>query len=364
MNKSPGPDDFTFEFFHRYWKLLEHDIAAAIKEFFTSGFFSNIPIDSSLTLSHLFFVDDAIFVGVAEEEQIDFLLSHMKGLILTNIPNRWVWSLEATCLESKVMKECCFVVERVAWLRGLIGLVVDLCHQPGFLYLEIEVNANPPPPNNPHIFPTFLWAKVIQELRELEAISTIIDSRLDNIKKFLNGFALQANEIDMNEVDSSSESTNSYASDDDVIPNEKVTQELVNEISQTVDEVNFPDDIEERTSRWVAKCVKRFNPYARYEVEHWKNSHAKIFYIKSQQAPGKPKREIYSNSKIVQIIKTYWELGHEHKFITEIVARRENKSIISITESDYKNLNKNDIEDMYMLIVNHKVDDYAETGLL
>ncbi|GKA22134.1 hypothetical protein Tco_0708096, partial [Tanacetum coccineum] len=30
----------------------------------------------------------------------------------------------------------------------------------------------------------------------------------------------------------------------------------------------------------------------------------------------------------------------------------------------YNNLNKNDIEDMYLLIVNGKVDDYAETGLL
>ncbi|GJV54388.1 hypothetical protein Tco_1450129 [Tanacetum coccineum] len=40
------------------------------------------------------------------------------------------------------------------------------------------------------------------------------------------------------------------------------------------------DDIEERTSRWVNKCVKKFNPYARYGVEHWKNPHAKIFYIK------------------------------------------------------------------------------------
>ncbi|GKC89329.1 hypothetical protein Tco_1149978 [Tanacetum coccineum] len=39
-------------------------------------------------------------------------------------------------------------------------------------------------------------------------------------------------------------------------------------------------------------------------------------------------------------------------------------SIVSITESDYKNLNKNDIEDLYLLIVNGKVDDYAETGLL
>ncbi|GJR13461.1 hypothetical protein Tco_0796113 [Tanacetum coccineum] len=123
-------------------------------------------------------------------------------------------------------------------------------------------------------------------------------------------------------------------------------------------------DIEERTSRWVNKCVKKFNPYARYGVEHWKNPHAKIFYIKRQKEPRKPKEVVYSNSKIIQVIKTYWELGHEHKFITEIVARRANECIVSITEPDYKNLNKNDIEDMYLLIMNGKVPDYAETGLL
>ncbi|GKB46258.1 hypothetical protein Tco_0897011 [Tanacetum coccineum] len=121
------------------------------------------------------------------------------------------------------------------------------------------------------------------------------------------------------------------------------------------------DDIEERTSRWVNKCVKRFNAYSRYGVEHWKNPHAKIFHIKKQKEPGKPKEEVYSNSKIIQVIKTYWKLGHEHKFITEIVARRANECIVSITESDYKNLNKNDIEDMYLLIMNVKVPDYAET---
>ncbi|GJS90560.1 hypothetical protein Tco_0773196 [Tanacetum coccineum] len=105
------------------------------------------------------------------------------------------------------------------------------------------------------------------------------------------------------------------------------------------------DDIEERTSRW-------------------KNPHVEIFYIRRQKEPGKPKEEIYSNSKIVQVIKTLWELGHEHKFITEIVARRANDCIVSITEPDYKNLNKNDIEDMYLLIVNNKVPDYANIGLL
>ncbi|GKC84015.1 hypothetical protein Tco_1139732 [Tanacetum coccineum] len=75
----------------------------------------------------------------------------------------------------------------------------------------------------------------------------------------------------------------------------------------------------------------------------------------TQKECGKPKEEIYSNSKIIQIIKTYWELGHEHKIVTEIIARRANRSIVSITESDYKNLNKNDIEDMYLLIVNNKL---------
>ncbi|GKD50094.1 hypothetical protein Tco_1279070, partial [Tanacetum coccineum] len=83
-----------------------------------------------------------------------------------------------------------------------------------------------------------------------------------------------------------------------------------------------------------------------------------------QKEPGKPNEVIYSNSKIIQVIKTYWELGHEYNFITEIVARRANECIVSITEPDYKNLNKNDIEDMYLLIMNGKVLDYAETGLL
>ncbi|GKC83773.1 hypothetical protein Tco_1139490, partial [Tanacetum coccineum] len=45
-------------------------------------------------------------------------------------------------------------------------------------------------------------------------------------------------------------------------------------------------------------------------------------------------------------------------------SERANDCIVSITESDYKNLNKNDIEYMYLLIVNNKVPDYANTGLL
>ncbi|GKA04505.1 hypothetical protein Tco_0683625 [Tanacetum coccineum] len=187
--------------------------------------------------------------------------------------------------------------------------------------------------------------------------------------------------------------TESYASDDGEVPTKQVSQDIIEEVSPTINEAKlkkitdemlrqrfqscqrdpeapslslinqdllnlkkgssgpekivlslhkFPGiifndvDIEERTSRRVNKCVKKFNPYARYGVEHWKNPHSKIFYIKMQKEPGKPKEVI--------------------------VARRANECIVSITEPNYKNLNKNDIKDTYLLIMIGKVPNYAETG--
>ncbi|GKB46613.1 hypothetical protein Tco_0897366 [Tanacetum coccineum] len=231
--------------------------------------------------------------------------------------------------------------------------------------------------------------------------------------------------------------TESYASDDDEIPTKQMSQDIMEEVSLTIDEAKLKKMVDEMLRQrctsgdehqyhidqmknflksdivWESRkeilvsphprkttplvqscqrdpeapplslinqdllylkkgssglkkivCVKKFNPYARYDVEHWKNPHVKIFYIRKQKEPGKPKEVIYSNSKIIQVIKTYWELGHEHKFITKIVARRANECIVSITEPDYKNLNKNDIEDMYLLIMNGKVPNYVKTGLL
>ncbi|GKB57814.1 hypothetical protein Tco_0914000, partial [Tanacetum coccineum] len=49
-------------------------------------------------------------------------------------------------------------------------------------------NANLPSTNNPPVLPTALRAKIVQELNELQAISTYIDSHLENIDQLLNGF--------------------------------------------------------------------------------------------------------------------------------------------------------------------------------
>nr|GEY07209.1 hypothetical protein [Tanacetum cinerariifolium] len=158
--------------------------------------------------------------------------------------------------------------------------------------------------------------------------------------------------------------TNSYTTDDDELPTKKVSQELMDEVLQTVHEAKLRKIVDETLRQQCTSGDEHqydIDQMKRFLKNDTKNPHAKIFYIKKQQEPEKPKEEVYSNLKIIQIIKTYWELGHEHKFITEIVTRRANGSIVSIIESDYKNLNKNDIEDTYLLIINHMVEDYAET---
>nr|GEV98338.1 zinc finger, CCHC-type [Tanacetum cinerariifolium] len=199
--------------------------------------------------------------------------------------------------------------------------------------------------------------------------------------------------------------TDSYAIDDDEIPTEKVSQDLMEEMSQTVDEFKLRKNYivwESKKEILVSSYPQKPTPV----IQSWQRDpkapslslvNQDLLYLKKgnlepekimlslhkfpvvifldddieertsmwkQKEPGKPKEVVYSNLKIVQIIKTYGKLGHEHKFITEIIARRANGIIVSITKTNYKNLKKNDIEDMYRLIVNDKVDDYTETGLL
>ncbi|GJY04915.1 hypothetical protein Tco_0370855 [Tanacetum coccineum] len=153
--------------------------------------------------------------------------------------------------------------------------------------------------------------------------------------------------------------TDSYAIYDDVFPNEKASQELVDEIAQTVDEANCRRDHK-------ALALSLVNQDLLYLKKG--NSGPKKIALSLHKFPTVifPDDDIEERTSrwIVQIIKTYWELGHEHKFITKIVVRRAKGGIVSITELDYMNLKKNDIEDMYLLIINKKVDDYDKTKLL
>ncbi|GJR82431.1 hypothetical protein Tco_0153216 [Tanacetum coccineum] len=306
-------------------------------------------------------------------------------------------------LESKVMRECCFVVRRDAWSRVLIEDVLvrmivddDACDEE--IFSAVHTRDQDDPHDDAH--PKGENSAKRQKTSEYKAYvsgepssgqlnveepgpSTLGDEHhyhIDQMKNFLQSDIVWESKKEIfvspyprkiiplvQSCQRDPKATALSLINQDLLYLKKGNsgpEKIVLSLHKFPAIVFNDDDIEERTSRWVNKCIKKFNPYARYGVENWKNPHAKIFYIRRQKEPGRPKEEIYSNSKIVQVIKTYWELGHEHKFITEIVARRANDCIVSITEPDYKNLNKNDIEDMYLLIVNNKVPDYANTGLL
>ncbi|GJY58887.1 hypothetical protein Tco_0458779 [Tanacetum coccineum] len=76
-----------------------------------------------------------------------------------------------------------------------------------------------------------------------------------------------------------------------------------------------------------------------------------------QDYESKPDDDVLSNEKVSQ------ELMDE---MSQTVDEAKLRKVVDemLRQQYYKNLNKNDIEDMYLLIINHKVDDYAETRLL
>ncbi|GJX23967.1 hypothetical protein Tco_0228412 [Tanacetum coccineum] len=99
-----------------------------------------------------------------------------------------------------------------------------------------------------------------------------------------------------------------------------------------IDATLFPeDDLEEKLTRWVRKEFKTFNKEAQLSIQHWKDSWHKIIRITSDKQYGLD-------------------------FIEEIIVKKDNNKPYSFFEAGFKYLNKNDIEDLYYLCLNYKVD--------
>ncbi|GKA67221.1 hypothetical protein Tco_0767029 [Tanacetum coccineum] len=145
--------------------------------------------------------------------------------------------------------------------------------------------------------------------------------------------------------------TDSYASDDDEIPMKQVSQDIMKEVSLTIDEAKLKKMADEMLRQ---RCTS--GDEHQYHIDQMKN------LLKSDIKMFRPEKIVLSLHKFPAIIFNDDDI--EERTSRWIVARRANECIVSITEPDYKNLNKNDIKDMYLLIMNGKVPDYAETGLL
>nr|GEW80425.1 hypothetical protein [Tanacetum cinerariifolium] len=73
--------------------------------------------------------------------------------------------------------------------------------------------------------------------------------------------------------------------------------------------------------------------------------------------------EYFSNHKIVEVVRVTTVQQHGLDFLEQIIVMRENDKPDSFSKADFKYLNKNDIEDLYYLCRNKKVD-YRENKLM
>nr|GEX13170.1 hypothetical protein [Tanacetum cinerariifolium] len=130
-----------------------------------------------------------------------------------------------------------------------------------------------------------------------------------------------------------------------------------------IHDVPFPEAyLEKRLNRWVRKEIKTFNKEARLSIQHWKDSwHKRVYKINQRKFKDNPK-ECFFDYKIVKVVRITTEQQHRLDYMEQIIVIRDNDKPNSFSEADFKYLNKNDVEDMYYLYLNKKVD-YRENKL-
>nr|GEX97088.1 hypothetical protein [Tanacetum cinerariifolium] len=154
--------------------------------------------------------------------------------------------------------------------------------------------------------------------------------------------------------------TDSYASDDDEIPTKQVSQDIMKEMK------NFL----KRDIVWESRKEILVSPHPRKTTP---------LVLSCQRDPEAPALSLINQDllylkkgnlrpeKIVLSLYKFPIVVFNDDDIKERTSRWVNKAndcIVSITEPNFKNIYKNDIGEMYLLIINGKVPDYVETGLL
>ncbi|GKD68800.1 hypothetical protein Tco_1322890, partial [Tanacetum coccineum] len=121
--------------------------------------------------------------------------------------------------------------------------------------------------------------------------------------------------------------------------------------------VPFPeDDLEEKLKRWVMKEFKTFNEEARLSIHHWKDSWHKRMYMLNKRRVKENLEEYFSNHRITKAVRVPTDQQHGLDYMEQIIMMREKDKPDSYSEADFKYLNKNDIEDLYYLYPNKKVN--------
>ncbi|GKB75991.1 hypothetical protein Tco_0942886 [Tanacetum coccineum] len=171
--------------------------------------------------------------------------------------------------------------------------------------------------------------------------------------------------------------TDSYASDDDEIPTKQVSQDIMEEVSLTIDEAKLRKMADEMLRQ---RCTS--GDEHQYHIDQIKNFLKSDIFCESRKEilvsphPRKTTPLVHSCQKdpeapalsLINQDLLYLKKGNSRP--EKIVLSHHKFPAIIFNDDDNEertsrwNLNKNDIEDIYLLIMNGKIPDYADTGLL
>ncbi|GJV53845.1 hypothetical protein Tco_1449586 [Tanacetum coccineum] len=113
----------------------------------------------------------------------------------------------------------------------------------------------------------------------------------------------------------------------------------------------------------IRKEFNTFNEDARLSIQHWNDLwHKRVYKINQRRVRDNPE-EYFSYHGIVEVVRVTTEQQHGLDYMEQIIVMRENNKSVSFSEADFKYLNMNDIEYMYYLCLNKKVN-FRENKLL
>ncbi|GJU90845.1 hypothetical protein Tco_1303268 [Tanacetum coccineum] len=96
-------------------------------------------------------------------------------------------------------------------------------------------------------------------------------------------------------------------------------------------------------------------------IKHWGPKH-QLFY--KSHLNRFSKHDVYSHLKILSVKSVKVNKLHGYGFLEEIVVRRADRQLYKFKEGDFVNLHLNDIEDMLLLVVQHKLFQLDGSGII
>ncbi|GKE47623.1 hypothetical protein Tco_1478881, partial [Tanacetum coccineum] len=119
--------------------------------------------------------------------------------------------------------------------------------------------------------------------------------------------------------------------------------------------------IEEMIPRLWSTFKEAYDKNAELGIHHW-GPKRQLFYRSRNNA--RSRHEVFSRLKILSVIRISVDKQFGYGYLNEIVVRRADQKEYTFREADFERLHLNDIEDMFLLYVQHKLHNLTDDEIV